>query len=145
MAISFDAADCEQVRKAIDISLTSSELTDETIKLDIYKGDAEAAIDDALSNLTNDQKTAQAADIKRAVMNLTAAYIAPKVPHLTSETLEGDKWTFQNKDYSLISEQLENKASVIVARILKAVAVAPAPVDTSFAASLFTTAKANPK
>jgi hypothetical protein len=144
MAIEFDATDFENTRKAIDVSLTADALPNDVISLDIYKGEAVSQIESAVAALSAEQKTAQAAAIKRAAVLLTAAFIAPKIKVLTSETIEGDKFTFQQIDLAKIASDLETRAFGVVGRILNEVLEVPTPTASGYI-NLFTTAKANPK
>lgn len=145
MQIEFVIEDYESVRKLIDITLSENELPEAVIALSVYEGEAVEVITDALSSLTEEQATDNAATIKRAALRLTASYLAPKIPQLTSEVLEGDKFTFAEKDFAKISADLETQAFNIVNRLLKKLSDAPKEIDTSFPAGLFTTAKACPK
>lgn len=143
--LTFEAADYEQVRKSIDVTLTADALPNEIIALDIYQGEAISQILSAVAALTDEQKTANAAAIKRAAILLTGSLIAPKIKVLTSETLEGDRFTFQSKDLAKISSDLAASAFGVVGRVLELVLETPTPTNSDFASGLFDTAKANPK
>lgn len=145
MALTFDAGDYEQIRKAIDADLTADVLPDELIGLDIYQGEAIEQVNNALIALTDQQRTDNAATIKRAAILLTASLLATKIKVVTSEVLEGDRFTFQNKDLNKLKSDLESAAFGIIGRLLNALLAIPTPADGSFAYGLFDTVKANPK
>lgn len=145
MAITFDTNDYEQVRKAIDADLTADTLPNDVIALDIYQGEALSQIETAVAALSEQQQTDNAATIKRAAILLTGSLIAPKIKIVTSETLEGDRFTFQNKDLVKIADDLNSSAFGVIGRLLKKLTDAPTVGDSSFAYGLFSTAKANPK
>lgn len=138
MAISFSETDYKNVRALIDISLTADDLSDDQIGLDSFKGEAVEIIEHAVASLSEEQQTEYATQIKRAAIRLTASFLAPKVPILTSEVLEGDKFTFADKNFAKVSADLEKEAFGIVARILKAVSDTPTETSTSFAEGIFT-------
>lgn len=81
------ALDYPQIRAVLDVSLTSTQLPDDTIGMDIFVGRAEA---DVLA-LDPDAETRTGADlqhIKNAAIYFTAALLCPTVVRITSMTAQ---------------------------------------------------------
>lgn len=145
MAITFVEDDYEEIRRAIDVTLTANTLPSTVISSDLYEGQAIEVVESELANLTEPQLAEYADRIKRAAKLLTAAYVVPAVPAISNETVEGDTLAFQNRDLKALASELQSRAYDAIQRILTAAAAAPQTIDTAFAANVFTTSKANAK
>jgi len=145
MAITFDTADYEEIRKAIDTTLSENTLSDTVISSSLYEGAAIEVVEAAVASLDAGQQTTYSPRIKRAAKYLTASYVCPAVPALSNETIEGDQQSWQNRDLTKLAKELEGRAYDVIQRILTEAKGEPSPSDSSFAEGLFTTAKANAK
>jgi hypothetical protein len=79
-----DVSDAKEVRAAIGTQVTPADVTDDLVMLDVYAG---VATDRVLEWRDSLAPTLPDADprLRRAAIYLTAALIAPTVPHLLSE------------------------------------------------------------
>lgn len=84
MTLLLDISDAAEVRAAIGTQVTAADVADTTVMLDVYAGVASDRIRewrDALNTSVADDDPL----LRRAAIYLTAALIAPTVPHLLSE------------------------------------------------------------
>ena len=117
MAI-FSLTEHAAVRAAIDISLDSATLSDDVIQLEIFQGAAEADLlqrDPDAATRTGEE----AARIRRALVLLTAAKIAPALPAYTSETLGAYKYSRPEWDGTKRAAELKALAERELAVLLE--------------------------
>jgi len=106
-----------QVRAALDVSLSADDLPDTVIALPIYLGAADAEIKRRDPNWATRDEDALAR-LRRAVIYLTAASLAPAVPELTQERYpEGYSYARANS-YVKRSAELRQLAEAELALVL---------------------------
>jgi len=107
----------DQIRAAIDVSLTSDDLGDDVIRQSIYLGAADAEIkrrDPAWATRTD----AELALLRTAAIYLTAARIAPAVPQLKSERYPEGYGYDRAIDYTKRAAELRALAEVELGAVL---------------------------
>ena len=103
------AAEYPSIRAALDVGLDAVALPDSIIELPIYGGSAELEI------LRRDPDAYERTGLnKRRVMNaiiyLTAAYLAPAIPKITSETLGDYSYGRQVVDWTKLAIEMRSRA-----------------------------------
>ncbi len=118
MAI-LSAADYPAIRAALDVSLNAQLLPDATIGQDIFVGAAEAEllrrVPDAASRTGDDLKR-----VKRALVWLTAALLAPSVVRITSLSVQTRDLSYsrQTFDPDEKAAELRSRAESEIAMLL---------------------------
>lgn len=111
-------SDWSAVRAALDITLTSVQLPDATIALDIFSGKAmrevEARVADA-TTLTGDDEIA----VTNAAVFLTASFIAPSLPALTQGRGQNLQWQRKGVDWNQRARDLREQAEAEIAGLLE--------------------------
>jgi len=113
------AADYPAIRAALDISLTSAELPDLIIGLDMYVGAAQRAIrarDPIAESRTGDDL----ARVRLAAMLWCAALLVPALPQIASETHGDDTYRRQTSDPLAVALELRGRAEAELAAVLNA-------------------------
>lgn len=123
--LTFAEGDYDEVRHAISADLKANALPNTTIDFSIYKGEAESRINRAIVGLTEQQITDAAAELKRAGIFLTAAFIAPRIRIIVKETLEGDELQWQNHDLTKLAADLIASGSGILNDVVSVATSAP--------------------
>lgn len=106
-----------QIRSAIDVSLTSDDLTDDTIAASIYLAAADVEIkrrDPLWSTRSGDELAA----LTLAAVYLTAALIAPAVPQIKSERYPEGYSYDRTIDYRQRAEDLRAAAEQQLGAVL---------------------------
>src|SRR5262245_34369090 len=80
--------------------------SDTVIGLPVYKGEAEAVVLCIYADAAAAPSDEGAAAVKRAVIYLTAALLAPAIPHLLHEAEGGYDYTTQAVDWSARAAEL---------------------------------------
>lgn len=123
------------IRQAIDTSLTADDLPLSVISAPIYMDAAEAEVQRRDPAWASRSGAAQLA-LQRAVIFLTAAYLAPALPALRSEAYpEGYRYERQGVDYAARAAELRALADAEVASIVTPEEAAPLRPITFAAAS----------
>lgn len=118
MAI-LSAADYPAIRAALDVSLNAQQLPDATIGQDIFVGAAEAEllrrVPDAASKTGDDLRR-----VKRALVWLTAALLAPSVVRITSLSVQTRDLSYsrQTFDPDEKAAELRSRAESEIAMLL---------------------------
>ena len=108
--------DYAAVRAALDVSLTTEVLPDDVIGLDLYVGAAERDVRYA-DPLADTYVGENAERIKAAAILLTAAYLAPAIPRLSSERLADYQYSQQAVDWNALAAHLRARARQELAAI----------------------------
>lgn len=112
-------ADYPAIRAALDVSLNAQQLPDATIEQDIFVGAAEAEllkrVPDAASRTGDDLKR-----VKRALVWLTAALLAPSVVRITSLSVQTRDLSYsrQTFDPDEKAAELRSRAESEIAMLL---------------------------
>lgn len=116
------SSDWPAVRAALDITLSSTQLPDATIALDIFSGEAmrevEARVTDATTLTGDDELTVTA-----AAVFLTASFIAPSLPSLTAGRGQNLQWQRQGVNWDQRARDLRERAEEKIAELLEPSAV----------------------
>ena len=103
------AAEYPSIRAALDVGLDDEALPDSIIELPIYSGAAELEI----LRRVPDLYTKSGVDKRKcinAMILLTAAYLAPAMPQITSETLGDVSRSYQSIDWLKFAAELRGRA-----------------------------------
>lgn len=128
----------DEIRAAIDVSLTSKQVPDALISMSIYQGLAERDIINLLPTAEVDMDDpVKAVHIRRAVIFLTASHLIPQVPFIVKENFGNYSYTRKDMDLAIQADVLRGLAENEIAIITGVdVFISPVPI-------LFTTAKAS--
>ena len=99
------SADYPAIRAALDVHLDSTLLPDSIIALNIYQGAAEMEVkrrDPLAETRTGDDATR----VRLAAIYLCAAALAPAIPRLVSQTLDGHTVTVDGATWRDLAERL---------------------------------------
>lgn len=104
------SADFESARKLIYTTLTSAQLTDATMRLSVFAGDAEIYVAERTSN------TDQLA--KNAAIKKLAALLIPSLKELLikSQSMAGFNWSMFEVDIDIKAQRLHEAADEDIAR-----------------------------
>lgn len=127
-----DETQYEQVRAAIDTSLTEDDLPDATIALDLYAGAANRWLlrrdSDAATRMGDD-----AASVTLAAVLYCAALLVGAIPRLTQENHDGvTSYTRALETPAQIAERLLARAEDALAGVLEPSAPTTASIPTMF-------------
>jgi hypothetical protein len=111
------AVDYPAVRAALDLTIDAATLPDAVIALPIFAGRAEQTIlrlDPAAPTRSGEE----AEHVRRAVIYLTAAYIAPHVPDLLGEQFGPQRYTRAPQDWRAHARYLQGLAELELAAVI---------------------------
>ena len=120
------AAEYASIRAALDVSLDADALPDSIIELPIYSGSAELEIyrrDPELYSRTGVHKRR----CINAMILLTAAYLAPAMPQITSETLGDVTHGYETINWIKLAAELRGRADSELSSVISATSVTPVP------------------
>jgi hypothetical protein len=120
------AAEYPSIRAALDVSLDADALPDDIIELPIYAGSAELEVyrrDPDLYSRTGVHKRR----CVNAMIFLTAAYLAPAMPQITSETLGDVTYGFETINWMKLAGELRERADSEIAAVISTVNANSAP------------------
>lgn len=106
------------IRAALDVSLDSDMLPDDTISMSIYAGAAEAEViarDPDAATRTGDELT----HIQNAIILITAALLAPAVPHIMEARQDQQSYKRNQIDWAVRAAELRRQADVEIAAVLE--------------------------
>lgn len=103
------SADYDLVRGAIDTSLTSAALSDDTIRLGVYLGAAEREAKSRVADWAT-RVGDELAALKSATANLVAARIAPAVPQIVQAKDDGLSRSLAERDMVALAAYLRGLA-----------------------------------
>ena len=121
------ALDYPAIRAALDVSLNAQQLPDATIAQDVFLGAAEAdllrRVPTAAAMTGNDL-----ARVKRALVWLTAAYLAPSVVRITSLSIQTRDLSYsrQTFDPEAKARELRSRAEGEIGMLVSPAAATPA-------------------
>lgn len=119
------ASEYPAVRAALDTSLDSTVLPDGVIGLPIYQGAAEAEVlwrDPSAASRSG----AEQIRIKNAVVFLTAARLAPRLPQITGERFGEHGYSRQAIDWTALAATLRADAAAELTAVLEPANLTPA-------------------
>lgn len=106
-----DADQYDEVRAAIDVSLTSAQVPDSIIGMSVYQGLAERDVIRSYPNAVADMSdTDLAPHIMRATIFLTASYLAPQIPYVLKENFGNYSYTRKDADLIALADSLRGLA-----------------------------------
>jgi hypothetical protein len=108
--------DYPSIRAALHVALTEDELPDTLLALDVYSGQAERRVRQAVPTL-DDLPSEQRAAARTAAIYYCAAILAPRLPNLTAEGIGTYKVQAQAQDLKALAADLEQQASLALAQI----------------------------
>lgn len=117
------------IRQALHVSLTPESLPDAMISLDIYMGAAEAEVV-RRDPLAASRTGAELLHIKNAIIFLVAAYLAPAIEMVLSESIPGGGYRYQRPEVNW-----KDRAESLMARYESELAAVLAPVGSDEARS----------
>ncbi len=117
------------VRAAIGLDVSSVELSDDTLDLIPYKGEAERFI---MRNLSETQysDTGQIDTVNAAAIFYLAALAIPRLRIVNSERIAGGNLTYSSVNLTALAQDLENKAGILLTEVRKALPDTDLPVTT---------------
>lgn len=110
------AAEYSSIRAALDVGLDDEALPDSIIELPIYSGAAELEILRRIPDLYT-RNGIERRKCVNAMILLTAAYLAPAVPQITSETLGDVSRNYQAIDWLKFAAELRGRADSMMVEL----------------------------
>lgn len=120
------AAEYPSIRAVLDVSLDAIALPDSVIELPIYGGSAELEImrrDPLADTRTGVDKRR----VMNAIIYLTAAYLAPAIPQIASESLGDYSYSRSNVDWMKLAAELRSRAESELSAVISSTDTTPIP------------------
>lgn len=115
MPVVLGVGDYPAVRAAISINLSDATLPNETIALDIYKGEAERMVN---RQLTDEEVGAETQAAKSAAIYFAAALLIPAISQITREQIAGGELEWKAWDAEKRKAELSAKGQSIIDSML---------------------------
>jgi hypothetical protein len=110
-------AEYPAIRAAIDVSLTSKQLPDTIIGLDIYKGRAESEVIRVYSTAETETDPEKISHITNAAVLIAASLLVKSVPFLTRETFGNYQYQRARIDLDVLAANLRAQADDELAQL----------------------------